>query len=90
MFGAPMHLTVVERSVAMTADTIEDAALHLPEQQRAQLAHKLLLSLDTQDENEIAVAWRDEVQRRAADLDNGVATLISADAVRAAAKKLLR
>ncbi|MFM2409062.1 MAG: hypothetical protein RL358_1804 [Pseudomonadota bacterium] len=74
----------------MTADTIEDAALHLPEQQGAQLAHKLLLSLDTQDENEIAVAWRDEVQRRAADLDNGVATLISADAVRAAAKKLLR
>jgi putative addiction module component (TIGR02574 family) len=62
----------------------------LPEQQRAQLTHKLLLSLDTQDENEIAVAWRDEVLRRAADLDNGVATLISADAVRAAAKKLLR
>ncbi len=74
----------------MTAETIEGAALHLPEQQRAQLAHKLLLSLDTQNENEIAVAWRDEVQRRAADLDNGVATLISADAVRAAAKKLLR
>jgi putative addiction module component (TIGR02574 family) len=74
----------------MTAETIEDAALHLPEPQRAQLAHKLLISLNTQDENEIAVAWRDEVQRRAVDLDNGVATLISADAVRAAAKKLLR
>ena len=74
----------------MTADTIEDAALHLPEQQRAQLAHKLLLSLDTQGENEIAEAWRNEAKRRAADLDNGVATLIPADVVRAAAKTLLR
>lgn len=74
----------------MTAETIEDAALHLPEQQRAQLAHKLLLSLDTQGENEIAEAWRNEAKRRAADLDNGVASLIPADVVRAAAKKLLR
>ena len=32
----------------MTTDTIEVAALHLPEQQRAQLAHKLLLSLEPQ------------------------------------------
>lgn len=74
----------------MTADMIEDAALNLPEQQRAQLAHKLLLSLETQDEIEIAEEWRNEAKRRAADLDNGVATLISADAVRAAAKSLLR
>ena len=42
----------------MTAETIEEAALHLPEQQRAQLAHKLLLSLDPQSETEIAKEWR--------------------------------
>ncbi|MCK9199631.1 MAG: addiction module protein [Gallionella sp.] len=74
----------------MTIDTIEDAALHLPEQQRAELAHKLLLSLEMQGESEIAAEWRNEAKRRADDLDSGLATLVSADAVRAAAQKLLR
>lgn len=74
----------------MTAETIEDAALHLPEQQRAQLAHKLLLSLDPQSETEIAEEWRNEARRRAADLDNGLATPIPAEVVRAAAQALLK
>ena len=74
----------------MTADTIENAALHLPEKQRAQLAHKLLLSLDPQSEAEIAEEWRSETQRRAADLDKGLATPIPADVVRAAAQALLK
>ena len=74
----------------MTAETIEEAALHLPEQQRAQLAHKLLLSLDPQSETEIAKEWRSEAQRRAADLDNGLATPIPAEVVRAAAQALLK
>ena len=74
----------------MNTATIEDAALHLPEQARAQLAHKLLISLDTQSEIEIAEDWRNEASRRAADIDNGTATLIPADAVRAAARALLK
>lgn len=74
----------------MTAATIEDAALQLPEEERAQLAHKLLLSLDSQTEIEIADDWRNEASRRAGDIDSGVATLVSADAVRAAAQALLR
>lgn len=74
----------------MTTDTIEDAALHLPEQQRAQLAHKLLLSLDPHSETEIAKEWRSEAQRRAADLENGLAAPIPAEVVRAAAQALLK
>lgn len=74
----------------MTADTLEDSALHLPPQQRAQLAHKLLLSLEEQSEEEIAQAWSAEAQRRAADIDSGLATPVSADEVRAAARSLLR
>ena len=74
----------------MTVETIEEAALHLPEQQRAQLAQKLLLSLGPQSEMEIAEEWRNEAQRRAADLDNGLATPISAEVVRAAAQALLK
>ena len=57
----------------MTTETIEDAALHLPETQRAALAHKLLLSLESQSEAEIAQLWRNEAIRRAADIDSGAA-----------------
>jgi len=74
----------------MTISTLEDEALHLPEQERARLAHKLLLSLDAQGEIEIAEDWRGEAKRRAEDLDSGLATAVSAEVVRAAAQVLLR
>ena len=74
----------------MTMETIEEAALHLPAQQRAELAHKLLLSLDPQNEAEISDAWRNVAQRRAADLDEGHATALPAEVVRAAAQALLK
>ena len=44
----------------MNAETIEHNALHLPMQQRAELAHKLLLSLEEQSADEIAQAWHAE------------------------------
>ena len=74
----------------MNTDTIEDTALHLPPQQRAELAHKLLLSLEEQSEAEIADAWRVEALRRAAEIDSGLAGAVSAEEVGAAARALLR
>jgi len=74
----------------MTNDAIENAALHLPDVQRAELAHKLLLSLETQSEAEIAEQWRMAAKQRADELDSGAVETISADAVRATAKTLLR
>ncbi len=74
----------------MSTHPIEDAALHLPEAQRAQLAHKLLLSLETQSEREVAEHWRAEATRRAAEIDNGTVKAVSAEEVRIAAKSLLR
>ena len=74
----------------MSSHPIEDAALHLPEAQRAQLAHKLLLSLETQSEREVAQHWRMEATRRAAELDSGTVVAVSAEDVRIAAKSLLR
>ena len=74
----------------MTNDAIETAALHLPDLQRAELAHKLLLSLETQSEAEIANQWRAVARQRAEELDSGAAETISAEAVQAAAKSLLR
>lgn len=74
----------------MATHPIEDAALHLPEAQRAQLARKLLLSLETQSEREVAQQWRMEATRRAAEIDSGTVEAVSAADVRVVAKSLLR
>lgn len=74
----------------MNTETIEETVLHLPMQQRAELAHKLLLSLEEDNEDEIAQAWQAEAIRRAAELDSGRADTVSAEEVRAAAQALLR
>ena len=74
----------------MNTETIEETVLHLPMQQRAELAHKLLLSLEEVSEDEIAQAWHTEAIRRAAELDSGQADTVSAEEVRAAAQTLLR
>lgn len=74
----------------MNTETIEETVLRLPMQQRAELAHKLLLSLEEDNEDEIAQAWQAEAIRRAAELDSGRADTVSAEEVRAAAQALLR
>jgi putative addiction module component (TIGR02574 family) len=74
----------------MNTETLEQAVLHLPMQQRAELAHKLLLSLEDQDEDEIAEAWRVEALRRSAEIDNGSVKTISAEEASAAVRLLLK
>lgn len=74
----------------MNTETLEEAVLHLPMRQRAELAHKLLLSLEGQDEDEIAQSWNAEAARRAAELDSGHADVVSAEEVDRAARALLR
>ena len=74
----------------MNTETIEHTVLNLPMQQRAELAHKLLLSLEDQDEDEIAEAWRVEALRRSAEIDNGSVKTISAEVASAAVRLLLK
>ena len=74
----------------MNTETFEQTALHLPLQQRADLAHKLLLSLEDQPEDEIALAWHAEAQRRSAEIDSGAADVVLAQEVARAARALLR
>jgi hypothetical protein len=59
-------------------------------QQRADLARKLLHSLEMQDEEEVSQAWLAEAARRSNDIDNGLVETVSADDARAAAQALLR
>jgi putative addiction module component (TIGR02574 family) len=74
----------------MNTETIEHTVLNLPMQQRAELAHKLLLSLEDQDEDEIAEAWRVEALRRSAEIDNGSVKTISAEEASAGVRLLLK
>ena len=62
----------------MNTETLEQAVMQLPMQQRAELAHKLLISLEEQDEDVIAEAWRIEALRQSEEIDIGSVKTISA------------
>lgn len=72
----------------MNTQTLEEAVLHLPMRQRAELAHKLLLSLENQTDEEIAEAWRVEALRRSAEIDDGTVRIVSAEEADAASQLL--
>ncbi len=48
-----------------------DDALKLSEKDRAEVAAKLIDSLDAEDEDEIEAAWAAEIQKRVDELDQG-------------------
>ncbi len=74
----------------MNLQEIEREALHLPEDERAQLAQSLLLSLDAPTEQEVFENWLVEASRRARELDDGLVQPVPAEEVRRKAKSLLR
>jgi len=74
----------------MKLNQIEAEALNLSGEERAELAQKLLLSLDTSSEEEIAEDWLMEAQHRARELDEGLAQPVPAEEVRRKAQALLR
>jgi len=63
----------------MNIQSIEQEILHLPVEERARLAEKLLSSLDGLSEQEIEKLWLVEAQRRATEIDNGTVQLVSAE-----------
>lgn len=74
----------------MNLAEIEKEALHLSENERANLAQKLLISLDSPSETEIEREWLAVAQQRARDLDEGKVQPVSAEEVRRKAMSLLR
>ena len=56
-----------------TASTVLEQALGLPEEDRAELAARLLESLDDGDREDIDAAWAREIDRRCEALDKGEA-----------------
>ena len=65
----------------MTNEQVESEALKLNPQARAELAEKLLRSLEELSEEEIKRLWAEEALRRDAELDAGKASMRDAEGV---------
>jgi putative addiction module component (TIGR02574 family) len=74
----------------MNTHEITRTAMNLTGEERAELANRLLTSLDPTSEDEIAESWLDEAQRRAQDIDDGIVEPVPAEEVRRKALSLLR
>lgn len=61
---------------------ILNAVLALPAEERARIAHELLVSLDEREDPDAADAWLDELDQRAQEVENGTAELEDWDTVR--------
>lgn len=74
----------------MNAKHIESEALRLPAGDRARLALELIESLDDLPMTELESLWLSEAERRARQLDSGVADLIPSDVIAREARMLLQ
>jgi putative addiction module component (TIGR02574 family) len=63
----------------LTAAEIESAAMQLPRARRAEIAARLITSLD--EETQVEKAWAEEIRRRVRDYRNGKANTRPIDAV---------
>jgi putative addiction module component (TIGR02574 family) len=69
-------------------ETIQAAALELSDEDRAQLAQRLLASLD-RDPDAVA-AWDDEIRRRIAEVEAGLVEMLPAEEVLSNARSQLK
>ncbi len=64
-----------------TATRMKDELLKLDFQDRAELAHFLIGTLDVEDEGDVEEAWHEELTRRNAQIEAGTAVGIPAEQV---------
>lgn len=69
---------------------IELELLSLPQRERAELAHRLIVSLDEGKDDDVDAYWRNELDRRQREIDNGTAELIPAEEVMRRARAALK
>ena len=74
----------------MNFQKIENEALHLPREERAQLIQRLVLSLESPSEEELRSDWLLEARRRAEELDSGSVQAVSGEEVIRKAKALIK
>ncbi|MGP1679803.1 MAG: addiction module protein [Burkholderiales bacterium] len=76
----------MENIMAANLKEIESQALQLSPEERGELIHRLVISLEGEPEDSpeaIAKAWDEEIARRVADMEAGRTQWIPADAVMA-------
>lgn len=71
-----------------TLESISCEALELPPDQRVTLAHRLLTSIDLDQESGAAEAWQQEIERRIQNYDQGLSKTVSAAEVFARLAKI--
>jgi putative addiction module component (TIGR02574 family) len=76
--------------MSSSADSVLDAALKLPEKERARVAAELVASLDGEPEDGVEAAWAVEVERRIAEVERGDASLVPWEQVREEVKADLK
>ena len=69
---------------------IQHSALELDENHRAELAKKLIDSLDQKIDEDIEQSWIDEVKKRKDEIKSGKVTPISGQEVHRAARDILK
>jgi putative addiction module component (TIGR02574 family) len=59
--------------MSIAYDLMKAEITSLTEQQRAELAHLLILSLDNENDVEVGTAWAEELARRSREIKEGTA-----------------
>ena len=79
--------------MAALLEEVESQALQLSPQERGELIHRLIVSLEGPAEDTpeaIAQAWDEEIARRVAEIDAGTVVLIPHEQVMAEIEEVLR
>jgi putative addiction module component (TIGR02574 family) len=72
-----MELTMTKAEI----ESLRNAVMALPEEERAKMAKDLVASLDGPVDSEVARAWDIEICRRINEIESGQAVLLDADEV---------
>jgi putative addiction module component (TIGR02574 family) len=73
----------------LTLDQLTEEAMHLPPKSRAELAEKLVESLDFPQSDDVQAAWAAEAIRRRDDVRSGRVTPIPGDEVIAEVRRIV-
>ena len=76
--------------MARPLEELEREAMVLSHEERARLAHKLIVSLDEDTSENVDDYWRGELVRRNREIESGAASLISGDEAMQKAREALK
>ena len=76
-------MSVDSMALGSEAQSLFDAAMRLPDAERAKLADKLSATVDPMADPEWQAAWGPEIARRVAEIESGTAKLLDWEDVRA-------